>query len=151
MKPINCLLVGFLCLGSQLLFARTEINLHREKFINLSNVQDNELSILIPYPGINPGWGNCGVSITAFDAASEFQQLFDATQIMNENPESSLNIIVDTQEPQGSIDIDFSSESGAFRTSILLKTKDDSTFAELSKKIFKLKTAIIYPVQCEQN
>jgi len=151
MKSIHCLLVVLLCLVTENLFARTEINLHWVHFINLSKVHDDEISLFIPYPGINPGWGNCGISITAFDAAPEFQELFETIEISNENPYSSLKTTVSVKEPQGFIDIDFSVDSGSYRTSVLLKTKDKSTFVELSKKIFGLKTAIIYPFQCKQN
>lgn len=126
--------------------ARTEITL--ESSIYLSAIEDNDLSIKVLYPGMDPGWGVCGISVTAWDAAPEFTQFANALEITNETGDP-ISVKINSQEPQGSIEIDFTDHSGAFLLNVGIKTKTGETMTKISKRVFGPKAVLAYPVFCE--
>lgn len=128
--------------------ARTEIELKPSSALLLSQIDDNELSVRILYPGINPGWGTCGIEITAWDAAPEFKELSENLIFKIEGQETPVSLDVSIQEPQGWIKADFMDSLGAYRLNLNIQSKNGEHLSGISKRLFGNRALVIYPVGC---
>jgi hypothetical protein len=129
--------------------AKTEVVFGSSSVLNLTTLEDNEISLKVLYPGINPGWGICGIEISAWDAAPEFNPLFDSLEFELQGVNDKLQFEVSSQEPQGWIKVDFAKSSGAYLLNLNIKTKTGESFSTLSKRIFKERSVQIYPITCD--